>query len=51
MSDRHVLFHREQLLAVAKQLKEFEDILAVDFVFTDQGEPIRMEYIWKDDVS
>ena len=51
MSDRHVLFHREQLLAVAKQLKEFEKILAVDYIFTDRGEPIRMEYIWKDEVS
>ena len=51
MSDRHVLFHREQLLAVAKQLTEFENILAVDYVFTEEGEPIRMEYVWEDEVS
>ena len=49
MSDRHVLFHREQLLAVAKQLKEFEKILAVDYVFTEEGEPIRQEFIWEDE--
>ena len=50
MSDRHVIFHREQLLAVAKQLTEFENIIAVDYVFTEEGEPIRMEYVWEDDL-
>jgi len=49
MTDRHVLFTREQLLAVAKQLVEFEKILAIDYVFTDDGDPIRMEYIWEDE--
>jgi len=49
MSDRHVIFNREQLLAVAKQLIEFEGIIAVDYVFTENGEPIRMEYLWEDD--
>ena len=49
MSDRHVIFHRQQLLAVAKQLEEFEKIVAVDYVFTDQGDPIRMEYLWADE--
>jgi len=49
MSDRHLIFSRLQLLAVAKQLEEFEDIIAVDYVFTDDGEPIRMEYLWADE--
>mgnify|MGYP003677735723 CR=1 FL=1 len=49
MTDRHVIFTREQLLVVAKQLVEFEKILAVDYVFTDSGEPIRMEYLWEDE--
>ena len=48
MSDRHVIFFREQLMAVAKQLTEFEGITAVDYVFTGEGEPIRMEYLWED---
>ena len=49
MTDRHVIFHRQQLLAVAKQLEEFEKIVGVDYVFTEEGEPIRMEYLWEDD--
>ena len=49
MSDHHVCFTRHQLLAVAKQLEEFEDIIIVDYVFTGEGEPIRMEYVWKDE--
>jgi len=49
MSDHHVIFHREQLLAVAKQLIEFEGIIAVDYVFTGDSEPIRMEYLWEDE--
>jgi len=49
MSDRHVIFFREQLMAVAKQLTEFEGITAVDYVFTEGGEPIRMEYLWEDE--
>jgi len=50
MTDRHVLFHREQLLAVVKQLTEFAGIIAVDYVFTEKGEPIRLEYIWEDEL-
>ena len=49
MSDRHIIFNRFQLQAVAKQLEEFEDIVAIDYVFTDDGEPIRMEYLWEDE--
>lgn len=46
---RHVVFKREQLLSIAKQLEEFEDILMVDFQFTHDGEPLRVEYIWDDE--
>lgn len=46
---RHVVFSRSQLLAVSKQLEEFEDIVAVDYVFTDEGHPIRLEYLWADE--
>jgi len=49
MSDRHIIFSRHQLLAVASQLKEFEDLVGIDYVFTDDGEPIRMEYLWADE--
>ena len=50
MSVRLYLFHREQLLAVVKQLTEFAGIIAVDYVFTEKGEPIRLEYIWEDEL-
>lgn len=46
---KHVLFTRPQLLAIAEQLKEFPDIYAIDYVFDEQGHPIRMEYIWEDE--
>ena len=49
MSDRHIIFNRFQLQAVAKQLEEFEDIVGIDYVFTDDSEPIRMEYLWADE--
>jgi len=47
--DRHIIFSRHQLLAVAKQLEEFGNIVGIDYVFTDDGEPIRMEYLWADE--
>jgi len=46
---RHIVFNRHQLLAVAKQLEEFPDIVAVDYQFEQDGDPIRIEYIWKDE--
>ena len=48
---RHVVFYRQQILAMAKQLEEFEDIILVDYQFTadEYMQPIRVEFIWADD--
>lgn len=47
---RHVVFHREQILALAKILREFEGIVGVDFQYVpDTMEPTRVEYIWEDE--
>ncbi len=32
-----------------KTLSEFTDILGVDFVYDDSGDPIRIEYLWSDE--
>lgn len=47
--DRHVIFTRSQLELYFAQMQEFPDIMAIDFVYTGDGEPIRVEYLWSED--
>ena len=50
MRTRHTVFHREQILALAKVMKEFPGIIGVDFEYiADTLEPLRMEYLWEDE--
>jgi hypothetical protein len=46
---RHVVMFREQILAAAKLLTEFEGIVALDFQYSDSGDPLRWEVIWEDE--
>ena len=50
MKTRHTIFHREQIMALAKVMEEFPGIIGVDFQYiTDTLEPLRVEYLWEDD--
>lgn len=49
MTDRHVVFSRHQIELYYAQMVEFPDIAAIDFVYTGDGEPIRVEYLWRDE--
>jgi uncharacterized damage-inducible protein DinB len=47
---RHVIFHRSQIIAMMAVLKEFPDIIGVDFTFVPETmEPLAMTYLWEDE--